>query len=70
VGNLPSLAVVVIDLVVFVSVYLTCAPLVWGIDGDDIVRLSIAGEALGPARRIVSLTLRYEKRVLVLLKRV
>jgi O-antigen/teichoic acid export membrane protein len=68
--NLPSIAAVVIDFVVYVAVYLTCAPIVWGIDGDDIIRLSIAGEALGPARRIVGLALEYEKRVLVLLKRV
>lgn len=69
VRNLPSIAALGIDCAVYVAVYLTCAPLVGGIDGDDVVRLSIAGEALGPARRIVSLTLRYEKRILSLLKR-
>ena len=67
--GLPSVAAVTIDCVLFAIVYLTCVPLVWGIDGDDIVRLSIAGEALGPARRILSLTLGYERRILTLAHR-
>ena len=68
-GGLPSVAVVAIDCVVYLVIYLTCVPLVWGIDGDDIVRLSIAGEALGPVRKILSLTLGYERRILALVKR-
>lgn len=66
---LPSLAALAIDTVVFTIVYLTCVPLVLGIDKDDIVRLSIAAEALGPARKILILALRYESRILALANR-
>ncbi len=69
-GALPSILILAIDCVIYTLVYLTCVPLVWGIDGNDIVRLSIAGEALGPARRILSLTFAYERRILALVKRV
>ncbi len=70
IGGLPSTAALAIDAVVFSVVYLTCVPLARGIDGDDIVRLSIAGEALGPVRMVLSLTLAYERRILALVKRV
>jgi O-antigen/teichoic acid export membrane protein len=69
-GGLPSLVAVTVDCVMYLLVYLTCVPLVWGIDYDDIVRLSIAGEALGPARSILSLALGYERRILTLIKRI
>ena len=68
-GGLPSAVALTIDFVVFTIVYLTFVPLVGGIDGDDIARLSIAGEALGPARKILTLTLRYEGRMLALARR-
>jgi len=68
-AGLPNLAALTMDCLIYALVYLTCVPLVRGIDGDDIVRLSIAGEALGPARRILSLTLGYERRVLALVER-
>ncbi len=68
-AGLPSVAAVAIDCVVYLAVYLTCVPLVWGIDGDDIVRLSIAGEVLGPMRKVLSLMLGYERRMLTLVKR-
>jgi O-antigen/teichoic acid export membrane protein len=67
-GGVESLAALIIDFAVFATVYLTFAPLVRAIDGDDIVRLSIAGEALGPARKILTLMLLYEKRVLMLFR--
>jgi len=68
-AGLPSVAAVTIDCVIYGFVYLTCVPLVWGIDGNDIVRLLIAGEALGPARKILSLTLGYERRILAIVRR-
>ena len=68
-GGLPSLVALAVDCVVYTIVYLTCVPLVWGIDENDIVRLSIAGEGLGPIRKILSLTLGYERRILALVKR-
>ena len=68
-GGLPSLAIIAVDFAIFTIVYLTCVPLFWGIDGDDIVRLSIAGEALGPARRVLVVALGYERRLLDLAKR-
>jgi O-antigen/teichoic acid export membrane protein len=68
-AGLPSLATLAIYCVVYTLVYLTCIPLVRGIDGNDIVRLSIAGEALGPIRTFLRLILAYENRILVLVKR-
>jgi O-antigen/teichoic acid export membrane protein len=68
-AGLPSLAAVGVDLVIFTIVYLTSIPLLLGIDRDDIVRLSIAAEALGPARKILVLALRYESRILALTNR-
>jgi len=68
-GSLPSSAVLAIDCVLFTAVYLTCLPLLRGIDRDDIVRLSIAGESLGPARKILTVVLGYESRVLGLVMR-
>jgi len=66
----PSVVALGIDCAVFTVVYLTCLPLLWGIEGDDIMRLSIAGEALGPARKILNAALSYERRILTLVKRV
>jgi O-antigen/teichoic acid export membrane protein len=68
-GSLPALVSLALDFGVYTAVYLTCVPLVRGIDKDDIVRLSIAGESLGPARRILTLVLGYESLVLALVKR-
>jgi stage V sporulation protein B len=68
-GGLPSIVGLTIDCILYTIVYLTCAPLVWGIDADDIVRLSIAVETLGPVRKILNLILMYEKGILTLVKR-
>jgi stage V sporulation protein B len=68
-GGMPSLAALAIDCAAFVVLYLTCLPLVRGIDSEDVTRLSIAGEGLGPVRNLLSLILGYERRVLALVKR-
>jgi stage V sporulation protein B len=68
-AGLPIIVTLLIDCIVFTLVYLTCVPLVRGIDGDDIVRLSIAGEGLGPVRILLRLILAYESRILALVKR-
>lgn len=64
-----SAVVLGVDCVLYAFVYLSCLPLAWGIDKNDVVRLSIAGESLGPARTVLALVLRYESRVLALVKR-
>ena len=67
--GLPSAAALTVDIVLYAIVYLTCVPLARGIDVDDIVRLSIAGESLGPVRNVLSMILGYERRILALVKR-
>jgi stage V sporulation protein B len=68
-AGLPSLITLVAYCAIYTLVYLTCVPLVGGIDGNDIARLSIAGESLGPVRALLRLILSYETRVLTLIKR-
>jgi O-antigen/teichoic acid export membrane protein len=68
-GRLPDVVALAVDILLYTFVYLTCVPLVRGIDRDDIVRLSIAGEVLGPVRRVLGLMLGYERRILALVKR-
>lgn len=68
-AGLPDIVALALDCVIFVLIYLTCVPLVRGIDGDDIVRLSIAGESLGPARAIFRAILAYESRILASIRR-
>ena len=67
--GLLSIVALAIDCVVFTLVYLTVLPLVWGIDGNDIIRLSIAGETMGPAGTLLNVTLAYERRMLALARR-
>lgn len=68
-AGLPNVVALAFDCVIFVLIYLTCVPLARGIDGDDIVRLSIAGESLGPARAVLRAVLTYESRILAIIRR-
>jgi O-antigen/teichoic acid export membrane protein len=67
-GGLPGIVILLIDSVVYTTVYLTCVPLVRGVNMDDISRLSIAGEALGPVRKVLNVVLMYERRILTLFR--
>lgn len=60
-GDGPTL---VLDILVFSLVYLTVAPLLGAIDGDDVRRLEVATDGLGKLRAIFRLVLKYEALVL------
>lgn len=68
--ELSSPVSLVLDCLVYAGVYLTALPLVQGIDGDDVVRLSIAGDSLGPLRGIFLIILRYERYILTSIGRI
>ncbi len=67
-GGFSSIWGVVFAAVVFLPVYLVAVPLFRGLNNDDLVRLSIAVETLGPLRRVFEAFLGFERRVLQLSK--
>lgn len=69
-GWAPSVLALAVDLMVFASVYLTCVPLMRGVNADDLVRIGVAGETLGPLRGVLTAILGYEGYILSLVKRV
>ena len=66
--HLSDIPAVLLDVVVFLFVYLTCAPLFHGLDEEDLIRLSISTENFGPLRGVINLILSYERRVMSLTK--
>ncbi len=63
---LSSVETVVVQGVVYVAAYLVLVPLFFGLETEDLVRLSIAVETLGPLRVIFALIIGLERRLLLL----
>lgn len=53
-----------VDAVVFLALYTALVPLLSGVDEDDLVRLSIAVETMGPLKELFGVFLRLERRLL------
>jgi O-antigen/teichoic acid export membrane protein len=62
--ELSSLEALLIDSAIYLIVYLTLVPLLFGMDEGDISRLSIAAETMGPVRKVFEVFLGYERRIL------
>jgi O-antigen/teichoic acid export membrane protein len=65
-GGLSSTTALLIDSLVYLVTYMTLVPIFFGVDEDDLVRLSIAVDTLGPLRKVFGAFLNYERRVLKL----
>ncbi len=63
-GALSSAEALVVDSAIYLIAYLTLVPLLLGVDEDDLIRLSIAAETMGPIRRAFGVFLSYERRIL------
>lgn len=63
-GGLSNLIAVALDALVYIFAYLTLVPLLSGLDGDDIVRLEISVETMGPLRWFFRAVLGYELKLL------
>jgi O-antigen/teichoic acid export membrane protein len=64
--SFPEPVTLVVEVIVFVVVYFTSAPLLRAVDTSDIERLEISIESLGAVARLLSLILRYELLILKL----
>jgi len=62
--GLLSIEALVLDSAVFLLLYATLVPLFSGVDENDLVRLSIAVQTMGPLRRLLEAFLGYERRIL------
>jgi O-antigen/teichoic acid export membrane protein len=62
--HLEPAVLLVVDILIFAAVYLTCVPLIGAVNRADLLRLSIATEGMGPFSRLFKLLLEYEGRVL------
>ncbi len=68
-GGLSSGEAILIDSALFLVLYLTLVPFLFGLEEEDLTRLSIAAETMGPMRPLFEILLRYERRVLAIRKR-
>ncbi|MDA4118183.1 MAG: oligosaccharide flippase family protein [Thaumarchaeota archaeon] len=67
-GGLLSAEELLIESLIYLLVYLTLVPVFFGINQDDLVRLSIAVDTMGPIRTIFGAFLGYERRILQLMR--
>ncbi|MHB8565673.1 MAG: oligosaccharide flippase family protein [Nitrososphaerales archaeon] len=67
--SLPQIALLVVDGVLFITIYLTLVPIFHGVNKEDINRLNMAIENLGLVKRPFRLLLRYEGILLRIMSR-
>jgi O-antigen/teichoic acid export membrane protein len=65
-GGLLTIETLVIDSLVYLVAYMILVPIFFGVDGDDLVRLSIAAETMGPLRKVFGAFLAFERMILQL----
>lgn len=64
VGAMLSIEALVIDMLVYTVAYAALVPVLYGLDEDDLVRLSISVETLGPLRVLFGAYIGVERRIL------
>jgi len=64
IGGLLSIEALLVDIPVYALAYTALVPMFFGLDDDDIIRLAIAVDTLGPLKSLFGVFLRFEKRML------